>query len=122
MIVAVLGVGLIGGSIGLAARERLGAEVRGFDLAPGAGEAALARGAVTSACATPAEALAGAEAAFVAAPVGALPGAVRAAWATSTLASTCGRWDTDAIRRSWVSASRACGRAPRPTSTCQSRS
>jgi prephenate dehydrogenase len=35
LIVAVLGVGLVGGSVGLAARERLGAEVRGFD--PGAG-------------------------------------------------------------------------------------
>ena len=34
------------------------------------------------------------------------------AWATSTLASTCGRCDTLAIRRSWVSASIAAGRAP----------
>ena len=31
MIVAVVGVGLIGGSVGLAARSRLGATVRGFD-------------------------------------------------------------------------------------------
>ena len=31
MIVAVVGVGLIGGSIGLAARARLGATVRGVD-------------------------------------------------------------------------------------------
>ena len=30
---AVVGVGLIGGSIGLAARERLGAHVRGYDRA-----------------------------------------------------------------------------------------
>ncbi len=79
MDLAVLGVGLIGGSIGLAARERLGARVRGWDPAAGAGEAALARGAIDRACAAPAEALAGAEAAFVAAPVGALPRAVRAA-------------------------------------------
>ena len=44
--IAVLGVGLIGGSVGLAARERLGAEVAGWD--PGAGvlDAALERGAV----------------------------------------------------------------------------
>ena len=36
-----------------------------------------------------------------------------AAWETRTLASTCGRWLTVAIRRSWVAASIACGRAPR---------
>ena len=36
-----------------------------------------------------------------------------AASLTSTLASTCGRWLTVAITRSWVSASIACGRAPR---------
>ena len=35
MRIAIVGVGLIGGSIGLAARERLGAEVVGFDPAPG---------------------------------------------------------------------------------------
>ena len=41
LMVAVLGVGLVGGSVGLAARERLGAEVRGFD--PGAGVLGRAR-------------------------------------------------------------------------------
>ena len=40
-VVAVVGVGLIGGSIGLAARER-GAEVRGWD--PADGRARRARG------------------------------------------------------------------------------
>jgi prephenate dehydrogenase len=80
---AVLGVGLIGGSIGLAARERLGARVRGWDPAPGAGKAALERGAVDVAASAPEEALAGAEAAFVAAPVGALPEAVRTALAAA---------------------------------------
>jgi len=69
-----VGVGLIGGSIGLAARERLGAEVAGFDPAPGALDAALERGAIDRACPNVAQALEGAEAAFVAAPVGALPG------------------------------------------------
>ena len=43
MRIAIVGVGLIGGSIGLAARERLGAEVAGFDPAAGVLEAALAR-------------------------------------------------------------------------------
>jgi len=36
MRIAVIGVGLIGGSIGLAARERLHAETVGFDADPGA--------------------------------------------------------------------------------------
>ena len=49
--IAVLGVGLIGGSIGLAARERLGAEVAGFDPADGVLAAALERGAVDTAAA-----------------------------------------------------------------------
>jgi prephenate dehydrogenase len=79
LIVAVLGVGLVGGSVGLAARERLGAEVRGFD--PGAGvlDRALEHGAIDVACGTAAEAVDGADAAFVAAPVRALPGVVEEA-------------------------------------------
>ena len=44
--VAVVGVGLIGGSIGLAARQRLGAHVSGYDPSAGALEAAIARGAI----------------------------------------------------------------------------
>ena len=40
------------------------------------------------------------------------PSSAPAAWATSTLASTCGRCETAAIRRSCVSASIAAGRAP----------
>ncbi len=75
MIVAVVGVGLVGGSIGLAARERLGATVRGVD--PRA-DVAVARGAVDSAHEDLAEALEGAEAAFVAVPVDSLVDTVRA--------------------------------------------
>ncbi len=75
MTVAVVGVGLIGGSIGLAARARLGARAVGWDPAPGVLDAAAARGAVEPAAGL-AEALAGAEAAFVAAPVGVLPALV----------------------------------------------
>jgi prephenate dehydrogenase len=70
--VAVVGVGLIGGSIGLAARERLGAHVVGFDLDGSVGAAALARGAVERVAASVAEAVADAGLVFVAAPVGAL--------------------------------------------------
>ena len=83
MTIAVVGVGLIGGWIGLAARERLGAEVVGFDPAPGALDAALEVGAIDRAAPDLGAALAGAEVAFVAAPVGALPGTVAAALAVA---------------------------------------
>jgi prephenate dehydrogenase len=73
---AVVGVGLIGGSVALAGRERLGASVAGFDADPQACADAVARGALDDACATLEEALDGAEAAFVAVPVGALPDVV----------------------------------------------
>jgi len=68
MNLAIVGVGLIGGSIGLAARERAGARVRGFDPVPGA----RGRGAVDEECASLQEAVAGADVAVVAVPVGAL--------------------------------------------------
>jgi prephenate dehydrogenase len=77
--VAVLGVGLIGGSIGLAARERLGAAVAGFDPDPGTREAALATGVADTATDSAAVACAGAEVVFCAAPVGLLPELVAAA-------------------------------------------
>lgn len=79
MNIAVLGVGLIGGSIGLAARERLGARVLGFDPAPGTLDDALGRGAIAEGCATVAEAMADADVAFVATPVGAVTDTLRAA-------------------------------------------
>jgi prephenate dehydrogenase len=71
--VAVVGVGLIGGSIGLAARERLGARVAGYDPDPEVRQTALRRRAIDVACAVPADAVADAELVFVAAPVGVLP-------------------------------------------------
>ena len=74
MRIAVLGTGLIGGSIGLAARGRWdGAEVVGFDASEEAIAAARERGAVDVEAASVADALAGAEACFVCAPVGVLP-------------------------------------------------
>ena len=72
MRIAVLGVGLIGGSIGLAAR-REGAEVAGWDVDPAVLEGATERGAVDRVAASVAEAVEGADAAFACAPVGALP-------------------------------------------------
>jgi len=77
--IAVLGVGLIGGSIGLAARERLGAHVRGFDPAPAALAESIERGAVNEACASVADATAGADVVFVATPVGAVTDTLGAA-------------------------------------------
>jgi prephenate dehydrogenase len=76
---AIVGVGLIGGSIALAARERLGASVAGFDASEDALRTALERGVLDHAAGSVAEAVAGAEAVFVAVPVGALEGAVGAA-------------------------------------------
>ena len=84
MRIAVLGVGLIGGSIALAARERLdGTEVAGWDPAPEALAAARARGALDAEAGSAAEAVAGAEAVFACAPVGALPGLVAEALAAA---------------------------------------
>jgi prephenate dehydrogenase len=70
--VAVLGVGLIGGSIGLAARRRLEAEVAGFDPDPATVERALAAGALDRGAASAAAACEGADLVFCAAPVAGL--------------------------------------------------
>jgi len=83
MRVAVLGVGLIGGSIGLAARERLNAEVRGHDLDPGRLDRARELGAIDTAHGSVTEAVDGAEIVFCAAPVAALPGLAREALASA---------------------------------------
>jgi prephenate dehydrogenase len=77
-----IGVGLIGGSIGLAARERLdGARVRGFDPSARSLQRALERGAIDEPCASAEEAAAGADVCFVCCPVGVLGDAVRSALA-----------------------------------------
>lgn len=73
MKIAVLGVGLIGGSVGLAAREKIDAEVAGFDPDPDRLARALELGAVSSAHDSAAEASAEAELVFCAAPVADLP-------------------------------------------------
>jgi len=73
MRIAVLGVGLIGGSIGLAARRRLQSEVVGFDPDPGTAERALELGVLDASAPSPAEACEGADVVFCAAPVGRLP-------------------------------------------------
>ncbi len=83
MRVAILGVGLIGGSIGLAAKGRLGAEVAGFDTDAGILERGLELGALDAAEADVAAAVDGAEVVFCAAPVGALPALVAEALAAT---------------------------------------
>ncbi len=83
MRVAVVGVGLIGGSIGLAARARLDATVSGFDPDPAVLGAALELGAIDEAAPSVAGAAEGAHAIFVAAPVGRMAAAVASALAAA---------------------------------------
>jgi prephenate dehydrogenase len=67
---ALIGVGLMGGSIGLAARERAGVgDVRGFSQTRATLDLALERGAITTACESVEEACAGADLIFVCTPV-----------------------------------------------------
>jgi prephenate dehydrogenase len=102
MRIAVIGVGLIGGSVALAARQRLGATVCGQDASPQALQDALARGALDVACATIPEAVDGAQAVFVAAPVGALPALVDEALAAA--GADCVVTDVGSTKRAVVAA------------------
>ena len=79
MRIAVLGVGLIGGSIGLAARRRANAEVCGYDPDERVLANALELGAIDTAATDVAGAVRDADVVFVAAPVGALEETVRLA-------------------------------------------
>lgn len=69
MTVAVLGTGLIGGSIGLAL-TKAGLAVRGFDARPAVAERACEMGAIETVAGSVAEAVAGADVVIVAVPVG----------------------------------------------------
>jgi prephenate dehydrogenase len=99
---AVVGVGLIGGSVALAARERLGATVDGYDRSPAALTSALGRGALDHASETVAQAVSQAQAVFVAAPVGELPALVGAA--LSAAPEDCVVTDVGSTKRAVVSA------------------
>ena len=79
--VAVLGVGLIGGSIGLAARRRLEAEVVGHGRNPARIARAVELGALDRGAGSVAEACEGAEIVFCCGPVAALPEQAREALA-----------------------------------------
>ncbi len=81
--VAIVGVGLMGGSLGLALRSLGGVEVRGADSDPDALRAALAMGAIDVAADSLEECVAGAQAVVIAAPVPELVALVRRALAAS---------------------------------------
>jgi prephenate dehydrogenase len=102
MRVAVLGVGLIGGSVALAARERAGATVAGYDAAPAALREAIDREAVDEACDTVAAAVAGADAVFAAAPVSAVDALVGEALAAA--GPDCVVTDVGSTKRAIVAA------------------
>jgi prephenate dehydrogenase len=102
MRIAVLGVGLIGGSVGLAARERLDARVAGWDPVGPALDEAVARGAVSVAGGSVAEAVAGAEAVFCAAPVARLPALIAQALAAAP--ADCVVTDVGSTKRAIVAA------------------
>jgi prephenate dehydrogenase len=99
---AIVGVGLIGGSVALATRERLGASVTGYDASADAIGVALSRGALDRACGSVAEAVDGAAAVFVAVPVGALPEVVGAALAAAP--ADCVVTDVGSTKRAVVAA------------------
>jgi prephenate dehydrogenase len=102
MRLALLGVGLIGGSIGLAARARGMPHVVGYDPDPSALAAALERGAIEQAAGSVSEAVADADAVFVAAPVGGLVETVRAALAAA--GPECAVGDVGSTKQSVVQA------------------
>lgn len=102
MKIAVLGVGLIGGSIGLAARARLDAEVAGFDPDRGLADRAIELGAIDSALDTVAKAVDGAELVFCAAPVLALPGL--AAEALDAAGEDAAVTDVGSVKRDMIAA------------------
>jgi prephenate dehydrogenase len=100
MRVAVLGVGLIGGSIGLAARRRLDAEVVGHGRTPATLARAVELGALDHAASSVEEACEGADLVFCAGPVAALPaqaGAALAACGAETVVTDVGSTKSELV-------------------------
>lgn len=83
--IALIGVGLIGGSIGLAARERIPeiSEIVGYDPSPGVVDAALRLGAITRAADSLESAVKDADLVVLASPVGTLVANARIALAAA---------------------------------------
>jgi prephenate dehydrogenase len=100
MRIAVLGVGLIGGSIGLAARRRLEAEVVGFDPDPAVAELGVEEGAIDVPAGSIEEACGEADVVFCAAPVANLPvlaAAALAACGADTVVTDVGSTKRDIV-------------------------
>jgi prephenate dehydrogenase len=102
MRIAVLGVGLIGGSLGLAARGRLDASVAGFDPDRELLEPALELDVLDEAAGSVAAAVQDAELVFCAAPVTALPGL--AAEALDAAEEDCAITDVGSVKRDVIAA------------------
>jgi prephenate dehydrogenase len=102
MAIAILGVGLIGGSIGLAIRARLGRELRGFDPDRRLLDLAVELGAIDSAHDSVRGAVEGADLVFCAAPVTALPGV--AAEALDGAGPECAVTDVGSVKRDVIGA------------------
>jgi prephenate dehydrogenase len=102
MRIAVLGVGLIGGSIGLAAKERADAEVTGWGPREATLQKALDKGAVDRIAATVEEAVTDAQAVFACAPVELLPSLV--ADALKAADADCVVTDAGSTKRALVEA------------------
>jgi len=102
MRIAVLGVGLIGGSIGLAARERGLAEVTGYVRNPDRTAECLERGVVDRIETSIAAAVDGADVVFCCASVGALPAMAREALAAAS--PDCAVTDVGSTKRELVAA------------------
>jgi prephenate dehydrogenase len=102
MKIAVLGVGLIGGSIGLAARARLTANVAGFDPDEELLDRAAEVGAIDTGHDTVTGAVEDAELVFCAAPVTALPGL--AAEALDAVGDDCAVTDVGSVKRDVIAA------------------
>src|SRR4051812_40549872 len=102
MRIAVLGVGLIGGSIGLAARERAGAEVVGWGPRSETLLTALDKGAIDRIAGSVEEAVKDADAVFACAPVELLPELITQALAAA--ADDCVVTDAGSTKRDLVDA------------------
>ena len=102
MRIAVLGVGLIGGSIGLAAKERADAEVTGWGPRRETLEKAVNKGAIDRIATTVEEAVHEADAVFACAPVELLPSLVEQALAAAS--DDCVVTDAGSTKRAIVDA------------------
>ncbi|MBV9421875.1 MAG: prephenate dehydrogenase/arogenate dehydrogenase family protein [Solirubrobacterales bacterium] len=102
MRIGVAGVGLLGGSIALAVRERLGATVCGYDTSREALQDAIDRGVIDRVGGSIGEAARDAQAVFVAVPVGAL--AVVIGEALSAASTECVVTDVGSTKRAIVAA------------------